>query len=125
MKLAKDTLHSNLKFISQNAGGFQVIDGVNYDDLQDHRPGIAAAKEAGVISPLAELKIGKESIRNISKALGFPWWNKPAEPCLASRFPYGEVITVKVQQVLKNGIKVSPGNEDKIQITIKINNYSL
>ncbi|WP_320673859.1 ATP-dependent sacrificial sulfur transferase LarE [Prochlorococcus sp. MIT 1341] len=89
----KSELHSHLKLISQKAGNFQVIDGVNYDDLKDHRPGISAAKEAGVISPLAELKIGKLSIRKISKALGFPWWDKPAEPCLASRFPYGELIS--------------------------------
>ena len=89
----KRELHSHLKLISQKAGSFQVIDGVNFDDLTDHRPGISAAKEAGVLSPLAELKIGKDSIRSISKVLGFPWWDKPAEPCLSSRFPYGESIS--------------------------------
>ncbi|MFM2158931.1 MAG: ATP-dependent sacrificial sulfur transferase LarE, partial [Cyanobacteriota bacterium] len=73
--------------------GARVVDGVNHDDLADHRPGIQAAREHGVSSPLAELGIGKEGVRRISRALGFPWWDKPAQPCLASRFPYGEPIS--------------------------------
>ncbi len=89
----KTELHGHLNVISKKAGNFQLIDGVNLDDLADYRPGLKAGQEAGVISPLAELKIGKQSIRKISKALGFPWWDKPAQPCLASRFPYGQKIT--------------------------------
>ena len=80
------------------AEGFEaavVLDGVNHDDLGDHRPGIRAAQERGVISPLAELGISKAGVRAISKALGFPWWDKPAQPCLASRFPYGEAINAE------------------------------
>ncbi|WP_232756522.1 ATP-dependent sacrificial sulfur transferase LarE [Vulcanococcus limneticus] len=73
----------------------QVLDGVNLDDLGDHRPGIQAARERGVLSPLAELGIDKAGVRAISRALGFPWWDKPAQPCLASRFPYGEAITAQ------------------------------
>ena len=72
-----------------------VLDGVNHDDLGDHRPGIRAAQERGVISPLAELGISKAGVRAISRALGFPWWDKPAQPCLASRFPYGEAISAQ------------------------------
>jgi uncharacterized protein len=71
----------------------QVLDVVNQDDLADHRPGIRAARERGVSSPLAELGIDKQAIRQLSRALGFPWWDKPAQPCLASRFPYGEPIS--------------------------------
>ncbi len=71
----------------------QVVDGVNLDDLGDHRPGIRAARERGVRSPLVELSIDKPAVRQLSKALGFPWWDKPAQPCLASRFPYGEPVT--------------------------------
>ena len=89
----KRELHRHLTEISQAASGAQVIDGVNHDDLSDHRPGIDAARKAGVCSPLAELAIDKASVRRLSKALGFPWWDKPAQPCLASRFPYGEGIT--------------------------------
>ena len=89
----KRELHRHLAEISRAAAGAQVLDGVNHDDLGDHRPGIDAAREAGVCSPLAELQIDKASVRRFSKALGFPWWDKPAQPCLASRFPYGEGIT--------------------------------
>ncbi len=80
--------------------GASVLDGVNRDDLGDHRPGIEAARERGVSSPLAELQIDKAGVRALSRALGFPWWDKPAQPCLASRFPYGEGInTERLQRV--------------------------
>ncbi len=98
----KKELHQQIKAIAITAKGYQIIDGVNHDDLNDHRPGIEAAKQAGVRSPLAELQISKTSVRAISRALGLPWWDKPAQPCLASRFPYGEIITAKrLQQVEK------------------------
>lgn len=79
----------------QGGSSAQVLDGVNHDDLSDHRPGIRAARERGVHSPLAELGISKADVRQISRALGFPWWDKPAQPCLASRFPYGEAISAE------------------------------
>ena len=91
----KRELHRHLKPIATAAGDALVIDGVNLDDLGDHRPGIDAARQAGVRSPLAELKIDKATIRQLSRALGFPWWDKPAQPCLSSRFPYGEGITAE------------------------------
>ena len=89
----KRDLHSHLKPIAAAAGDALVVDGVNLDDLGDHRPGIAAAREAGVRSPLAELEIDKATVRKLSHALGLPWWDKPAQPCLASRFPYGDTIS--------------------------------
>lgn len=89
----KRELHRLLAPIAAEAAGAQVIDGVNRDDLGDHRPGIRAAREWGVISPLAEAGIDKEGVRGLSRALGLPWWDKPAQPCLASRFPYGEPIS--------------------------------
>ncbi len=91
----KRELHRKIKAIKGESDGYIVLDGVNYDDLREHRPGIKAAQLAGVRSPLAELKIGKFSIRNISRALGFPWWDKAAQPCLASRVTYGESITAQ------------------------------
>ena len=91
----KQELHKHLHQISKRFHNAQVLDGVNYDDLQDFRPGIKASNQAGVISPLAELKIDKKSIRSISKSLGLPWWDKPAQPCLASRIPFGEEISSK------------------------------
>ena len=89
----KKELHKHTSFISRKLKYNVVLDGVNYDDLQDFRPGIEASKKAGVISPLAKFNLSKKDIRDISKALGFPWWDKPAQPCLSSRFPYGHEIT--------------------------------
>ena len=89
----KKELHKHTTFLSKKLNYKFVCDGVNLDDLKDFRPGIQAAKEAGVISPLAKFKFTKKDIRDISKSLGLPWWDKPAQPCLSSRFPYGHHIT--------------------------------
>ncbi len=98
----KKILHKHLKAVAKNADNSIVIDGVNYDDLAEYRPGIDASKKAGVRSPLAELKITKATIRDISRALGLPWWDKPAQPCLASRIPYGEEIKQqRLEQIAK------------------------
>jgi uncharacterized protein len=70
-----------------------VADGVNYDDLGDYRPGLKAAQQHQVRHPLAEVELRKAEIRELSRALGLPTWNKPASPCLSSRFPYGTRIT--------------------------------
>ena len=70
-----------------------VLDGSNYDDIKDFRPGRKAAKEFGVISPLKEAGLTKEEIRRLSKRFGLSTWDKPAFACLASRFPYGMKIT--------------------------------
>ncbi len=91
----KSELHDTLKPIALERGYPYVVDGVNADDLQDYRPGIQAAKERGARSPLAEVGITKLEVRQLAKGLGLPWWDKPAQPCLSSRFPYGETITVE------------------------------
>ena len=85
------------QLLAQLADGstVQVLDGVNLDDLGDHRPGLKAAAERQVLSPLARCGIDKNGVRALSRALGFPWWDKPAQPCLASRFPYGESISAE------------------------------
>lgn len=96
----KSELHDTLKPLATQLGYEYVVDGVNADDLRDYRPGIAAAKERGVRSPLAELGVSKAEVRQISQHLSLSWWDKPAQPCLSSRFPYGEEITVaKLQRV--------------------------
>ncbi|GAB4302233.1 MAG: ATP-dependent sacrificial sulfur transferase LarE [Oscillatoriaceae cyanobacterium] len=96
----KSELHDTLKPLALERGYPYVVDGVNADDLQDYRPGIQAAKERGARSPLAEVGITKAEVRQIAQQLGLPWWDKPAQPCLSSRFPYGEEITVaKLQRV--------------------------
>lgn len=96
----KSELHDTLKPIATQLGLPYVVDGVNADDLRDYRPGIQAAKERGVRSPLAEIGVTKAEVRQLSHQLGLSWWDKPAQPCLSSRFPYGEEITVgKLQRV--------------------------
>lgn len=90
----KSELHDTLKPLALKLGYLYVIDGVNADDLQDYRPGIQAAKERGARSPLAEIGIAKLEVREIARSLGLSCWNKPAQPCLSSRFPYGEEITI-------------------------------
>lgn len=96
----KSELHDTLKPLALKRGYPYVVDGVNADDLQDYRPGIQAAKERGARSPLAEIGVSKAEVREISRSLGLAWWDKPAQPCLSSRFPYGEAITVhKLQRV--------------------------
>lgn len=96
----KSELHDTLKPLAIKLGYPYVVDGVNADDLKDYRPGIQAAKERGARSPLAEIGITKIEVRQISQQLGLSWWDKPAQPCLSSRFPYGEEITInKLQRV--------------------------
>lgn len=96
----KSELHDTLKPLALKRGYPYVVDGVNGDDLQDYRPGIQAAKERGARSPLAEIGLSKVEVREISRDLGLAWWDKPAQPCLSSRFPYGEAISVtKLQRV--------------------------
>jgi pyridinium-3,5-biscarboxylic acid mononucleotide sulfurtransferase len=90
----KSELHDTLKPLALKLGYPYVVDGVNADDLHDYRPGIQAAKERGARSPLAELGITKLEVREIAKSIGLTCWNKPAQPCLSSRFPYGEEITI-------------------------------
>jgi uncharacterized protein len=96
----KSELHDTLKPLALELGYPYVVDGVNADDLHDYRPGIQSAKERGARSPLAEIGVTKAEVRQISQQLGLTWWDKPAQPCLSSRFPYGEEITIaKLQRV--------------------------
>lgn len=89
----KGELFGKLAAIARQEGIAAVLDGANADDALDYRPGAQAAREAGVISPLKEAGLTKAEIRELSREMGLPTWNKPAFACLASRFPYGETIT--------------------------------
>jgi uncharacterized protein len=80
-----------------------VADGSNMDDAGDYRPGMDAARELGIRSPLKEAGLTKEEVRRLSRSLGLPTWNKPSMACLASRFPYGTEITpLRLEQVQKS-----------------------
>ena len=79
-----------------------VLDGSNFDDMNDYRPGMQACEELGIRSPLREVGLGKEEIRVLSKRLDLPTWNKPSLACLASRFPYNaEIDKASLEQVAK------------------------
>lgn len=85
----KTELFSKLKQIAMNEGIKWIADGTNVDDLGDFRPGLKAVKENNVRSPLLEAGLTKNEIRELSKILGLPTWDKPSFACLSSRFPYG------------------------------------
>lgn len=91
----KSVLWETLVPLAAERGFRTVIDGTNADDLSDYRPGGKAAKERGVLSPLAELGFTKDEIRERTKARGMPWWDRPSSPCLASRLPYGTAVTAE------------------------------
>lgn len=91
--LCKKELFESLSGHALARGLNYVVDGSNADDLTDYRPGRQAAEEVKVHSPLAEAGLTKSEIRQLSRQLGLPNWNKPAFACLSSRFPYGTQIT--------------------------------
>ena len=91
----KNELFGKIRKIAQKGNYSFVLDGSNLDDMDDWRPGRKAALKHGIRSPLIEAGLNKKEIRNLSKKLKLPAWDKPSSPCLASRFPYREKITVK------------------------------
>ncbi|MGC9003317.1 MAG: ATP-dependent sacrificial sulfur transferase LarE [bacterium] len=82
-----------------------LLDGTNVDDFSDYRPGLRAKEELGVRSPLAEAGMGKEEVRELAKNMGLPNWDKPSSPCLASRIPFGERITLEKLKMIEEGEK--------------------
>ena len=91
----KHELFGKLRAIADQEGLPHVLDGTNLDDRGDHRPGRQAAGEIGVRSPLEEAGFTKQDIRDLSREMGLPTWDKPAFACLSSRFPYGTAITAE------------------------------
>jgi pyridinium-3,5-biscarboxylic acid mononucleotide sulfurtransferase len=96
----KSELWTRLDAIAKASGYSAVIDGTNADDLSEHRPGLRAAREYGVRSPLAELGWSKGDVRTAAHEVGLPTWDAPASPCLSSRVLYGLEITLdRLRQV--------------------------
>jgi len=105
----KKELFSKLLVMAGQHGLDQVADGSNHDDTRDFRPGMKAASELGVRSPLREAHLRKEDIRTLSREMGLPSWDKPAMPCLSSRFPYGTRITKEKLTMVAEAEKVLTG----------------
>ena len=91
----KDELYIQLGNISRVEGFISIANGTNVDDMSDFRPGLQAAKKYGVRSPLVEAKFTKSDVREHSRKIGIPVWDKPSQACLSSRIPYGTEVTVE------------------------------
>jgi uncharacterized protein len=91
----KSELYDKLGGVARDENIEYLVDGMNADDLADHRPGRAAAREHEVISPLAEVGLTKHEIRELSRLAGIRAWDKPSSPCLASRIAYGTPVTIE------------------------------
>ena len=89
----KSHLYQDLSVVQQKFPGYQVLNGTNRDDFGDYRPGIQAANNHEVRSPLADCGLNKQDVREMAKYFGLPNWDKPASPCLSSRIPYGQTVT--------------------------------
>jgi pyridinium-3,5-biscarboxylic acid mononucleotide sulfurtransferase len=101
--LCKSNLFSVCNAKASELGFNQIVDGLNLDDLHDYRPGIQAAGHWSVRHPLVEAELSKADVREVSKLLGLPTWDRPASPCLSSRFPYGTEITLEGLQKIALG----------------------
>ena len=91
--ICKRAIFSKILSIAHENNIAHVIEGSNLDDLGDYRPGLQAIRELDIKSPLREASLTKSEIRQLSRELGLPTWEKPSYACLASRFVYGDTIT--------------------------------
>ena len=91
----KTELYTQLTELAFNESYEWVVNGANTDDLGDYRPGLKAADEHKVRSPMVEAGMSKLDVRSIAKTLDIPIWGKPAQPCLSSRIPYGTPVTIE------------------------------
>lgn len=101
----KRELFGRIAGLARTLGIGAVYDASNVDDLGDYRPGRRATREFGVVSPLVQAGFTKKDVRALSKKLGLASWDKPANPCLASRVPYGTPITVEILEKVHAGEK--------------------
>ena len=98
----KSQLHDQLGAIADAEGWAAVADGNNASDVGDDRPGMTAARERGVRSPLLEAGVTKDEVRAMAKELNLPVWDKPAMACLSSRVPHGTAITAELLRQIES-----------------------
>jgi uncharacterized protein len=91
----KDELYGKLEAIAASRAIDAIVDGSTTDDIDDFRPGRQAAKQHAVRSPLIEVGMSKAEVRELSRRVGLPTWDKPASPCLSSRIAYGTTVTIE------------------------------
>ncbi len=101
----KTELYGQLRGMAREGGFAAIVNGANMDDLGDFRPGMKAATDFQVISPLVDADIAKSDVRLIAESIGLPNWDKPAQPCLSSRIPYGTHVTVAALRMIASAEK--------------------
>jgi len=99
----KDELFTRLEQVGRERGFEHIIYGVNLDDLGDYRPGQNAARQHQVPAPLADARMSKAEIRELSRQAGLPTWDRPASACLSSRIPYGTPVTPETVKTVETG----------------------
>ena len=102
----KDELYGKLESLAQSRGIDHIVDGSTVDDLDDYRPGRQAAKQHAVRSPLIEVGLNKDEVRELSRRAMLPTWDKPASPCLSSRIAYGTTVTIERLQKVDRGEQI-------------------
>lgn len=99
----KDELFTRLEELGRERSIAHIVYGVNLDDLGDYRPGQGAAKNHNVAAPLADVELSKAEIRELSRRVGLPTWDRPASACLSSRIPYGTPVTIENVKTVETG----------------------
>ena len=102
----KDELYGKLETVARTRGIEYIVDGSTIDDLDDYRPGRQAAKQHTVRSPLIEVGLNKDEVRELSRRATLPTWDKPASPCLSSRIAYGTTVTIERLQKVDRGEEI-------------------
>jgi pyridinium-3,5-biscarboxylic acid mononucleotide sulfurtransferase len=102
----KDELYTKLETVARSRGIEYIVDGSTVDDLDDYRPGRQAAKQHAVRSPLIEVGLNKDEVRELSRRATLPTWDKPASPCLSSRIAYGTTVTIERLQKVDRGEEI-------------------
>lgn len=102
----KDELYGKLESVARSRGIDHIVDGSTVDDLNDYRPGRQAAKQHTVRSPLIEVGLNKDEVRELSRRAMLPTWDKPASPCLSSRIAYGTTVTIERLEKVDRGEEI-------------------
>lgn len=101
----KTELYEQLRRLASETGYKVIANGANRDDLGDYRPGMKAAANYSIRSPLLEADLGKDDVRSLAMEAGLPNWDKPAQPCLSSRIPYGSHVTIQALSMISKAEK--------------------